>query len=149
MRPAESRCETTGLTTASSRSSPPAYVFHDPGIKDDMDFEVHYTDQQKKKLLPPIYSGEQRTWQLLTEPNAGSDVASVSTTAVRDGNEYVITGQKIFVGSAHGCEAMWTLCRTGPAEARHQNLSWFMIPFDLAGITTTPLQLMGSSDKNI
>jgi alkylation response protein AidB-like acyl-CoA dehydrogenase len=107
------------------------------------------SDEQKAKLLPPIYSGEQRTWQLLTEPNAGSDVAAASTTAVRDGDEYIITGQKIFVGSAHGCEAMWTLCRTGPADARHQNLSWFMIPFGLPGITTTPLQLMGSSDKNI
>jgi alkylation response protein AidB-like acyl-CoA dehydrogenase len=107
------------------------------------------SDEQKKRLLPPIYSGEQRTWQLLTEPGAGSDVAAASTTAVRDGDDYLITGQKIFVGSAHGCEAMWTLVRTGPAENRHANLSWFMIPFDLPGITTTPLELMGSSDKNM
>jgi len=107
------------------------------------------SDEQKRRMLPPIYSGEQRTWQLLTEPNAGSDVASASTTAVRDGNEYVITGQKVFIGSAHGCDAMWTLVRTGPAENRHHNLAWFMIPADAPGITVTPLALMGSSDKNM
>jgi alkylation response protein AidB-like acyl-CoA dehydrogenase len=106
-------------------------------------------DEQKQAFLPPIYSGEQRTWQLLTEPGAGSDVASVSTTAVRDGDEYVITGQKIFIGSAHGADAMWALVRTGPADARHQNLSWFMIPGDAPGVTCTPLELMGSNDKNL
>ena len=79
------------------------------------------TEEQKQRWLVPMASGKKLACYGLTEPNAGSDVASVATTAVRDGGEYVITGQKIFVGSAHGCEAMWTLCRTGPADARHWN----------------------------
>ena len=107
------------------------------------------TDEQKQEFLPPIYSGEQRTWQLLTEPGAGSDVASAATTAVRDGDEYIITGQKVFIGSAHGCDAMWTLARTGAPDARHQNLSWFMIPADTPGITVMPISLMSSKDKNL
>src|ERR1043166_6840873 len=62
------------------------------------------TEAQKQAFLPPIYRGEVRTWQLLTEPGAGSDLAGVTTAAIRDGDEYVITGQKIFVGSDHGAE---------------------------------------------
>src|SRR6266850_1114406 len=57
------------------------------------------TEAQKQAFLPPIFRGEVRTWQLLTEPGAGSDLAGVTTAAIRDGDEYVINGQKIFVGS--------------------------------------------------
>jgi alkylation response protein AidB-like acyl-CoA dehydrogenase len=105
-------------------------------------------DEQKAELLPPIYSGEQRTWQLLTEPSAGSDVAAVATTAVRRGDDYVITGQKSFIGSLHGADAHWALVRTGPAEDRHHNLSWFMIDGRSPGITITPQHLLGGIDKN-
>jgi alkylation response protein AidB-like acyl-CoA dehydrogenase len=106
------------------------------------------TDEQKAELLPPIYTGEQRTWQLLTEPSAGSDVAAVASTAVRDGDDYLITGQKSFIGSLHGADAHWALVRTGPAEDRHHNLSWFMIDGSSAGITITPQHLLGGIDKN-
>ena len=100
------------------------------------------TDEQKSHFLPRILRGEIRTWQLLSEPESGSDLASVSTTAVRDGDEYVINGSKIFVGSNHGAEYSWMIVRTDPSGERHKNLSWFMVPMDLPGITIDPMDLL-------
>ena len=93
------------------------------------------TEEQRQAFLPPIYRGEVRTWQLLTEPGAGSDLAGVMTTAVRDGDEYVINGQKIFVGSDNGADRIWMIACTDPKGERHENLSWFMIDANLPGIT--------------
>ena len=109
------------------------------------------TEEQKELFLPPIYRGEVRTWQLLTEPTAGSDLAGVRTTAIRDGDEYVLNGTKIFTGSSHGCERMWVIAVTDPGGKRHQNLSWFMIDASLPGITIQPQYLLsvhgeGSAD---
>ena len=100
------------------------------------------SDEQKEKFLPPIFKGEVRTWQLLTEPEAGSDLANVKTTAERDGDDYVINGQKIFVGSSLGCDYMWTLTCTDTEAPRHQNLGWFMVPWGLPGITVQPMDLL-------
>lgn len=100
------------------------------------------TDEQKSHFLPRILRGEIRTWQLLSEPESGSDLASVSTSAVRDGDEYVINGSKIFVGSNHGAEYSWMIVRTDPNGERHKNLSWFMVPMDLPGITIDPMDLL-------
>lgn len=100
------------------------------------------TPQQKQEFLPPICRGEVRTWQLLSEPEAGSDLAGLTTTAVLDGDHYVINGQKIYVGSNHGAEFSWTIVRTDPEGERHKNLSWFMIPMDLPGITIEPMDLL-------
>ena len=106
------------------------------------------TEEQRQKLLPPIYRGEVRTWQLLTEPGAGSDLAGVRmTTAVRDGDEYVIKGQKIFVGSDNGTDRIWMIVCTDPKGKRHENLSWFMIDADLPGITVQPMELMGTGGE--
>ena len=93
------------------------------------------TEEHKKRFLPPICRGEVRTWQLLTEPGAGSDLAGIKTTAMRDGDAYVVNGQKIFVGSSHGADYSWTIVVTDPKGERHKNLSWLMIPMDLPGIT--------------
>ncbi len=97
--------------------------------------QVWGTEEQKQAFLPPIYRGDVRTWQLLTEPGAGSDLAGVTTAAIRDGDEYVINGQKIFVGSDHGADRIWMIACTNPGGARHENLSWFMIDANLPGIT--------------
>ena len=105
------------------------------------------TEAQKQAFLPPIFRGEVRTWQLLTEPGAGSDLAGVTTAAIRDGDEYVINGQKIFVGSDHGTERIWMIACTNPGGARHENLSWFMIDADLPGITVQPMELMGTGGE--
>ena len=105
------------------------------------------TEEQKQKLLPPIFKGEVRTWQLLSEPGAGSDLAGVKTTALRDGDEYVINGQKIFVGSDHGCERIWMIAVTDPNGARHENVSWFMVDATLPGITMAPMALLGTGGE--
>ncbi|HET7159519.1 MAG TPA: acyl-CoA dehydrogenase family protein, partial [Burkholderiales bacterium] len=62
------------------------------------------TPEHKQRFLPPICRGEVRTWQLLSEPSAGSDLAGIKTTAIRDGDVYVVNGQKMFVGSSHGAD---------------------------------------------
>ena len=72
------------------------------------------TEEQKSHFLPSIFRGRVRTWQLLTEPEAGSDLANVKTTAHRDGDDYVLNGQKIFVGSTHGADWSWMLVNTSP-----------------------------------
>ena len=106
------------------------------------------TDEQKKYFLPPIFKGEVRTWQLLSEPEAGSDLANVKSTAVKDGDDYIINGQKVFVGSSLGCDYMWTLTVTDTEAKRHENLGWFMVPSDLPGITVQPMDLLISGGES-
>ena len=101
-------------------------------------------EAQKNAFLPPIYRGDVRVWQLLSEPTAGSDLAGVKMRAIREGDEYVLNGQKIFIGSANGTEWMWTLAVTDPKGERHKNLSWFMIDAKTPGITVQPMDLLGS-----
>ncbi|MFC1965892.1 acyl-CoA dehydrogenase family protein [Chloroflexota bacterium] len=99
------------------------------------------TEEQKKVFLPPICRGEVRSWLLETEPEAGSDLANVQTLAVRDRDEYVINGHKTFIGSSHGADWFWLICRTDPKAPRHENLSCFIFPSDLPGITIQPMDL--------
>ena len=106
------------------------------------------TEEQKQSFLPPIFTGRVRTWQLLSEPEAGSDLANVKTQAIRDGDEYVLNGQKIFVGSDHGCDFMWTITVTDPEAKRHENLGWFMVPTHLPGITIQPMDLLISGGES-
>ena len=106
------------------------------------------TEEQKQAFLPPIFTGRVRTWQLLSEPEAGSDLANVKTQAIRDGDEYVLNGQKIFVGSDHGCDFMWTITATDPEAKRHENLGWFMVPSHLPGITIQPMDLLISGGES-
>jgi 3-oxocholest-4-en-26-oyl-CoA dehydrogenase alpha subunit len=105
------------------------------------------TDDQKERFLKPIYKGEVRTWQLLTEPGAGSDLAGVRTAAIRDGDDYVINGQKIYVGSDNGTDRIWMIACTDPDGKRHENVSWFMIDADLPGIQIVPMDLMGTGGE--
>ena len=105
------------------------------------------TPAHKQRFLPPICRGEVRTWQLLSEPGAGSDLAGIKTTAIRDGDAYVVNGQKIFVGSSHGADFSWTIVVTDPKGERHKNLSWLMIPMDLPGIAVTPMDLLATGGE--
>ncbi len=100
------------------------------------------TEEQKQRFIPPICRGLVRTWQLLSEPSAGSDLAAVQTRAIRVGDEYEITGQKVYVGSAHGAERLWVITMTDPDAPRHHNLSFFMIDADLPGIDIQPQELL-------
>jgi alkylation response protein AidB-like acyl-CoA dehydrogenase len=105
------------------------------------------TPEHKKRFLPPICRGEVRTWQLLSEPGAGSDLAGIRTTAIRQGDSYVVNGQKMFVGSSHGADYSWTIVVTDPKGERHRNLSWLMIPMNLPGITVTPIDLLATGGE--
>ncbi len=84
------------------------------------------TEEQKRRMLPRMFRGEVVTWQLLTGPEAGSDLAGTQTDAIRDGDDYVINGTKIFVGGSHKPDYLWTFTRTDQTGPRHKNPSWFM-----------------------
>ena len=125
------------------RYNMPLPPYYDTGGKlGSMAILVWGSDEQKDYFLPRMLRGEVRTWQLLTEPESGSDLASVRTTATRDGDEYVVSGTKIFVGSSHGAQYSWTIVVTDPNAERHANLGWLIIPMNLPGITVEPMDLL-------
>lgn len=99
-------------------------------------------EEQKRAFLPPMVRGEVSVWQVLTEPQGGSDVATCRTKAIRDGDHYIVNGQKTMVGYHHPPDFLWTLVCTDPSGPRHENLSWIYIPGNLPGITIQPMQLM-------
>ena len=99
------------------------------------------TEQQKREWLPKIVSGEMTFALGYTEPNAGTDLASLQTRAVRDGDEWVINGQKIYGGfgaATHG----WLAARTDPGAPKHRGISVFIFPTDTPGITVRPMGTM-------
>jgi len=106
------------------------------------------TDEQKKRFLPPILNGELNIAIGYTEPEAGSDLAALRTKAERDGEHYVINGQKIFTSLAHFCDYIWLAARTDPHAKKHKGISVFMIPIDTPGIKIDPLWTMGGFRSN-
>lgn len=100
------------------------------------------TEEQKQRFAVPILNGRASTWQLLTEPQGVSDLASAKTTAVRDGDDYVVNGNKVFVASQQPADFLFTLVNTDPGGKRHENLTYLMIPTDLAGISVVPMNLL-------
>ena len=107
------------------------------------------SEEQKQRMLPRIFKGEAITWQLLTGPEAGSDLAGTTTDARRDGDEYVLNGEKVFIGGSHDVDYFWTIARTDREGERHKNLSWFMIPTSLPGITIKPMELLGDGSEGV
>jgi alkylation response protein AidB-like acyl-CoA dehydrogenase len=108
-----------------------------------MNIEECGTEAQKRDLLPKIAAGDLLFAYGLTEPDAGADLASVTTTAVRDGDGLRINGAKRFCSGAGIADYIYALVRTGPAEARHRNLSFVLVPADAPGVTITPIEAMG------
>ena len=100
------------------------------------------SEAQKQEYLPRILRGELEICLGYTEPGAGSDLASVTTRAVREGEEYVITGQKVFTTGAHYASHIWLLARTEPTAPRHKGLSVFVFPLATPGVTVRPLYTM-------
>src|SRR5581483_956365 len=97
------------------------------------------TDEQKRTYLPAILRGELEFGLGYTEPGAGTDLASIATSAVREGDHYVINGQKQYTTAAHYATHMWLAARTGTPESKHRGLSLFIVPMDTPGITVRPL----------
>ncbi len=105
---------------------------------------VHGTEAQKREHLPLIASAEVRWAQGFSEPGAGSDLASLQTRALRDGDDYIINGQKIWTSDAHNSDWIHLLARTDPEAPKHRGISYFMIDLRSPGITIRPLiQLTG------
>ncbi len=104
---------------------------------------VHGTDEQKAEHLPKILSGEVAWAQGYSEPAAGSDLASLQTRAVRDGDDFVLNGQKIWTSGAHAAESLFALVRTDPDAPKHRGISFVMMSMSTPGITVRPLIDMG------
>jgi alkylation response protein AidB-like acyl-CoA dehydrogenase len=107
------------------------------------------TEEQKKRFLPRVASGEIDIALGYTEPNAGSDIASVQLRAVEDGDHFILNGQKIYNSEAHASEYHWLLTRTDPnAVKKHQGLSMFIVDLKSPGITIRPLYTMAGLRTN-
>jgi alkylation response protein AidB-like acyl-CoA dehydrogenase len=111
---------------------------------------IHYgTEAQKQRFLPPIREGTELWCQGYSEPDAGSDLANVKTKAVRDGDEWVITGQKVWTSLAHQSDWCFVVCRTDPESQRHKGLSYLLVPMDQPGVEIRPItQLTRTSEFN-
>ncbi|GAB2992720.1 acyl-CoA dehydrogenase family protein [Streptomyces pseudoechinosporeus] len=111
---------------------------------------AHGSQEQKDRFLPPVARGEELWCQGYSEPGAGSDLAGVRTTAVRDGTSYRVTGQKIWTSLAHEADWCFVLARTEPGSRRHHGLSFLLVPMDQPGrIEVRPIrQMTGTSEFN-
>ncbi len=107
------------------------------------------TPAQQARFLPRVKAVEELWCQGYSEPDAGSDLASVSTSAVLDGDQWVVTGQKVWTSLAHQAQWCFVLARTEPGSKRHAGLSYLLVPMDQPGVEVRPIvQLTGGSEFN-
>ncbi|MFM8303859.1 MAG: acyl-CoA dehydrogenase family protein [Actinomycetota bacterium] len=106
------------------------------------------SDEQKEFFLPKILNGEIHFCIGYSEPGAGTDLAALRTRADRDGDEYVINGQKMWTSLAGDADYIWLAVRTNQEAKKHKGISLFVIPMDTPGIKVVPIQVMGESNIN-
>ena len=100
---------------------------------------IHGTEEQKKTFLPPVARGEVQWCQGYSEPGSGSDLASLETRAVADGDDYIINGTKIWTSDAHHADWMFLLARTDPEAPKHRGISFFLMDMKSPGVTVRPI----------
>jgi alkylation response protein AidB-like acyl-CoA dehydrogenase len=110
---------------------------------------THGTDEQKHRFLRPMFTGEEKWCQLFSEPGAGSDFASLAYKAVRDGDEWIVNGQKVWNTLAHLGDWGMLVTRTDPEAPKHKGMTYFAIDMHTAGVDVRPLrQITGEAEFN-
>ena len=105
------------------------------------------TEEQKQKFLPPLLRGEKITFQKLTEPQGGADLASISSRATWDGDDWILNGRNVFIGDPYDVEYLAGPMVTDPDAPRHRNLGYFMIPVPSEGLELREMKLLPSARK--
>lgn len=110
---------------------------------------AHGSDEQKARFLRPLFTGEEIWCQLFSEPGAGSDVATLSTRAVRDGDEWIVSGQKVWTTLAHQAAFGLLIARTNPDVPKHKGITAFLVDMHADGVSVLPLyQATGEAEFN-